>query len=108
MSEPKKWQLAYQQPEVSHKLARCLNIDPLISQLLLNRGISSLEEAQSFLSPLTVKHIPFSDLQKAIAIICAAISDNKTIVVYGDYDVDGMTSTSMMVSFLRRLGGQVS
>ncbi len=84
---------------------------PLLSAILNARGIQSAEEALAFLTPAS---IPFGDpmdlpdVDRAVNCIRDAIASGKKIVVFGDYDVDGLTSTAMIVRVLRKLGANPS
>jgi single-stranded-DNA-specific exonuclease len=85
------------------QLAAALNVDHLVAQLLLQRGISTYEEAKKFFRPqLSDLHDPFlmKDMDIAVARIEKAIIDNENILVYGDYDVDGTTSVALVSSYL--------
>ncbi len=99
-----RWTLKPQQEENKVKaLAGALNVDPLIAQLLLQRGITTYEEARSFFRPqLTDLHDPYlmKDMDKAVARIEKAVSEEEFILVYGDYDVDGTTAVALLSSFL--------
>ncbi len=79
-------------------------IPRLIAQLLCQRGIYSLQEAQLFINPelKTFLYDPFlyNDMQKAVERLDKAISQNQKIMIWGDYDVDGTTATSLMYRFL--------
>jgi single-stranded-DNA-specific exonuclease len=79
-------------------------------QILFNRGIRTLEEADRFLSADTDSGDPFLllDMEKAVDRLLTAVKSNEPIIVYGDYDVDGVTATVMMVEVLRELGGNVT
>ena len=82
----------------------------IVSQTLLRRGLTSLEAAQAYLNPELYAPAPPEQLpgaQKAAKRLQAAISDREAILVWGDFDVDGQTSTSLLVSALRELGGEV-
>lgn len=84
--------------------------NPLVSQVLFSRGINQIEAAQEYLFPETYHPTPPSELpelQKAVSILYNVISTGKTIGVWGDFDVDGQTSTTLLVSALRELGGNV-
>ncbi|MBE7436121.1 MAG: single-stranded-DNA-specific exonuclease RecJ [Anaerolineales bacterium] len=84
-----------------------LGLTPLIAQTLLRRGINSPVEAEAFLYP--EKNLPsqFPDIQKAADIIHAAIQSGEKICVWGDFDVDGQTSTAVLVQTLRALNANV-
>lgn len=82
---------------------------PLLSAILHARGIQTAEAAALFLAPhATSLGEPslLPDMERAVVMIRAAIDGRRRIVVFGDYDVDGLTSTAMIVRVLRRLGGE--
>ncbi|MFT4943482.1 MAG: single-stranded-DNA-specific exonuclease, partial [Flavobacteriales bacterium] len=86
------------------RLAQALGIAPLLSSLLVQRGISTYAEAKRFFRPgLDELHDPFlmQDMHLAVARIETAIADQENILVYGDYDVDGTTSVALMSSYLK-------
>lgn len=86
------------------KLAAELNIDPVLSALLLHRGITTFDEARYFFRP-DIRHLhdPFlmAGMEKAIARIEQAIIANEKVMIYGDYDVDGTTAVSVVYSFFK-------
>ncbi len=104
----KRWALHPQNPHISEKLGAMLGVSALIGQLLLNRNIRSLEDAQVFLATPSPSH-QFQDdiLVKACALLENCLIEKKKILLYGDYDVDGMTSTSVMLLALRQVGALV-
>ena len=76
-----------------------------INELLISRGISSYDEAEKFLNPsLSNMHPPqlFRDMDKLINIVKTSISKNKKIVVYGDYDCDGVCSVVIILKTLKK------
>ncbi len=84
--------------------------NPLVSQVLFSRGMNDIECAKGFLFPEDYHPTPATelpDLENAVSILQNAISVGKTIGVWGDFDVDGQTSTTVLVSALRELGGNV-
>ncbi len=84
-------------------LSKALNVNGLVAQLLLQRGIDSYEKAKKFFRPeLDDIHDPFlmKDMHIAVARIEKAIAAGENILVYGDYDVDGTTSVALMSSYL--------
>src|SRR5690606_23887086 len=86
------------------KLRNELGINPVIADLLLNRNISTFEQAKRFFRPtLEMLHDPFlmRDMDKAITRIERAIGNKEKILIYGDYDVDGTTAVSVVYSFFR-------
>nr|WP_299071814.1 single-stranded-DNA-specific exonuclease RecJ [uncultured Allomuricauda sp.] len=85
------------------QLSKELKVESLVSQLLLQRGITTYEEARDFFRPeLSHLHNPFlmKDMDKAVERIEKAIASNENILVYGDYDVDGTTSVALLSSYL--------
>ena len=84
-----------------------LNIPLSIARILLHRGIDTLEKAKTFFRPaLQNTHDPFRmrDMDVAVDRLARAVRRRENIVIYGDYDVDGTTSVSMIYRFLSRLG----
>ncbi|SHN09518.1 single-stranded-DNA-specific exonuclease RecJ [Gracilibacillus kekensis] len=84
-----------------------VNVSPVVKQLLLQRGINTTEKANHFLNPqLDQLHdtTGFSDIDKAVNRVKKAIDEGESILVYGDYDADGVTSTTVMVEALRESG----
>ncbi|MEM8998696.1 MAG: single-stranded-DNA-specific exonuclease RecJ [Bacteroidota bacterium] len=85
------------------RLSNELHVNDLISQLLLQRGIGSFEEAKRFFRPqLSDLHDPFlmKDMRLAVARIERAIAKGENMLIYGDYDVDGTTSVALLYSYL--------
>lgn len=101
-----KWiysELSEEQNEIKNNLANELSISPILSQLLVQRGISTYDEARSFFRPdLNDLHDPFlmKDMDRAVDRLTMAMQQNQKILVYGDYDVDGTTSVSLVYRFL--------
>ena len=82
----------------------------LIKRLLFSRGIKSDEEIREFLHPLEMNITSpnaFTDMQKTVERLSVAIKKNETIIIYGDFDADGVTSTSVLYKTLKFLGAQV-
>ncbi|BAY24567.1 single-stranded-DNA-specific exonuclease RecJ [Calothrix sp. NIES-2100] len=106
-----RWQIYPQKAEFAQKLAASSNISPIVSQLLINRGIESLEAAQAFLEPesliLPVPLEEFPDLAISVELLQNAIASEEKIAICGDYDADGMTSTALLLRSLRALGANV-
>lgn len=82
---------------------------PLIRRILYHRGVRTSEEAQRFLSPEPDRGIAPSlpGVAAALRRLATALRQGETIAVYGDFDVDGVTTTALLVQGLRELGGQV-
>jgi single-stranded-DNA-specific exonuclease len=84
--------------------------DPLLAQLLAQRGLTSAAAARAFLDPAAYRPAPpeeLPDLAPAVARLRQAIAAQERICVWGDFDVDGQTSTALLVSVLRDLGARV-
>ncbi|MBQ4161195.1 MAG: single-stranded-DNA-specific exonuclease RecJ [Clostridia bacterium] len=106
----KRWNFLKTAPS-AQSLADALNIPPVIASILANREITDAEAAKHFLSKgKNGIHHPFllKDAEKAAERIRQALDTNETVVIYGDYDVDGITSTSIVYKFLKGLGLNVS
>ena len=97
--------LTKNQIETQKKIADELSISPILAQLLVQRDILTFEDARSFFRPdLADLHNPFlmKDMDKAVNRLTAAMQKNEKILVYGDYDVDGTTSVSLVYKFLKQ------
>ena len=101
----KNWNILESNNTVVSKLSKILNVSEIVAHLLVLRGITTFEESKSFFRPeISHLHDPFlmKDMQKAVDRIQTVITNNEKVLVYGDYDVDGTTSISMMYSFLKK------
>jgi len=90
--------------ELIENLSKSLNINEVLSRLLVQRGIESFDEAKDFFRPSLDKlHNPFLmlNMDKAVYRLNQAIENKENILIYGDYDVDGTTSVSLVYSFLK-------
>jgi single-stranded-DNA-specific exonuclease len=103
-----KWNYSHlntEQEQQKNKLAEELNINPVLAQLLLQRGITTFDEAKKFFRPqLEDLHDPFlfRDMQKAVERLNSAMVRKEKILIYGDYDVDGTTAVALVYMFLRQ------
>jgi len=91
--------------EATSNLAAALNIDPVLSKLLVQRGIDNYDDARYFFRPdHRHLHDPFlmKDMEKAIDRIEKAIRANEKVLIYGDYDVDGTTAVSVVYGFFQK------
>jgi single-stranded-DNA-specific exonuclease len=107
----KIWQVRHPDPLLQVHLSNSLKVHPLIAQVLINRGIVSVEEGESFLSAdMSRLHDPFllKDMDKVVARIKQAQANKEKVLVFGDYDVDGVTSSALLHKLLSGLGIQVS
>ncbi len=96
-----------EQKESVHDLQQELKIPPEVARLLAIRGINSFPKARSFFrSGVTDLHDPFlmRDMDAAALRLCKAIRNSEKVVIYGDYDVDGTTATSILYTFLKSFG----
>jgi single-stranded-DNA-specific exonuclease len=106
----KRWNIAPVMQGCMEK-ARQLKVPPLVAQLLHNRGVSDEESIRSFLQPeLKMLHPPeqLPGVSKAAAIIAEKIRQGKSIAIYGDYDVDGVSGVSILWQLLTLAGADVS
>lgn len=105
----RRWQVYPPNPSLAEKVSDRLGVHPVLAQVLLNRDIRSIDAGAAFLDPDLVGMVPFPPSMTAAAypIIHDAIQTKSRILVYGDYDVDGMTATTMMIETLRRWGASV-
>lgn len=105
-----RWTLAPPQPALAAFLARELAISPLLAQCLLNRGLSEPDPIRRFLQPrLRDLADPFllPHMRAAVDRLAAARARGERLVLFGDYDVDGVTSTALLHEVLTALGWQV-
>jgi single-stranded-DNA-specific exonuclease len=82
-------------------------VPPLISSLLAQRGFNSYEDVEAFLNP-SLSQLPLPEdmagLAEAVSILEKALAEKTTVLVYGDYDADGITSTALLLSFFKEIG----
>lgn len=107
----KHWIVEKENSKLKEKLSKALGISPISAQVLLSRGIEDEAEAESFLksnlfdlpSPYLLK-----GMDRAIERIKRAIEKGEKMAIYGDYDVDGVTSTALFYTFLKNLGAPIT
>ena len=100
-----RWQISTIDEPLVRQLQDALQIDPVFCNLLVQRGITTLEAAQHFFRPKWEDlHDPFlmQDMDRAVGRLDQALKSGERILLYGDYDVDGTTSVALMYSFLSR------
>ncbi|MGZ4133747.1 MAG: single-stranded-DNA-specific exonuclease RecJ [Tumebacillaceae bacterium] len=110
MQTPKRWIVIETDDTQVRSLADALGVAPILARLLWRRGIQTVEEAQRFLYPgWNGFYDPFlmKDMDKTVARIRSAIDNQERVMIYGDYDADGATSTSLLFLALRELGADV-
>ena len=112
-----RWQIAPSNPSQAATLAAGITLtpdeatSPLLAQVLINRGIETLEQAELFIHPETAE-LPsplteFPDLELSLDLLMEAIEQKSKIAICGDYDADGMTSTALLLRALSALGADV-
>lgn len=104
----KRWVVKPQgNPKAVAAMAAATSISPVLANLLVQRGIDTLEKAKKFFNPqLSDLHDPFlmKDMDKAVERVERAVRNREKIMVYGDYDVDGTTAVALVYKFLRQIG----
>ena len=106
-----KWNILQPDPATTKKLSAHLHCHPVTAAVLVNRNLTSAKAASNFLTPSFHRvRSPFSlkDMDAAVGRIFRAITENEKILIFGDYDVDGITATAVLFVFLRTIGADVS
>ncbi|MBI2561299.1 MAG: single-stranded-DNA-specific exonuclease RecJ, partial [candidate division NC10 bacterium] len=106
----RRWRIAQDDPAAADALARALDLPPLLARLLIRRGCDTPQAVRTFLdAPLAALHDPrqMLGMDTAVDRLRAAVTRREPILVCGDYDVDGVSGTALLVSGLRRAGGEV-
>jgi single-stranded-DNA-specific exonuclease len=106
----KRWYIKNFDPKLKNEFANELSIDPILAQLLINRDVTTLPEAQQFLYgdlSQTADPFKFKGMDRAVSRIKQAQQSNERVLVYGDYDVDGVTSSALLNSILSQMGIRV-
>lgn len=106
----KLWRVKPPTPALSRIFAHKLGISPVIAQIMINRGIYTVEQGRDFLgSELEQLHHPllFKDMGIAVARILEAVRAREKILIYGDYDADGISATALLAKVFRRVGTKV-
>jgi len=101
-----QWRFSLEQEDITEQLSNEFGILPVISKILMSRNIVNLADAKKYLFPsLNDLHNPFlmKDMDKAVHRVIQAIQHKEKIVVFGDYDADGITSIAVMLKFFRVL-----
>ena len=105
----KEWKIAHPCPEGREKLERA-GVPSLLAAILSARGVVEPEQARKLLTPgeePLADPMGMRDMDRAVRRIQRALQEKEMIAVYGDYDVDGITSTCLLTDCLRRMGGRV-
>jgi single-stranded-DNA-specific exonuclease len=109
-NEDPLWVYPHMDPHLKESIIKEFKIHPVIAQILVSRGFTSLEEIHDYLyAKLPDLHDPFlmSEMPQAVDRVCKAIHDCENILIYGDNDVDGMTGTALLTEFLQYVGANV-
>jgi single-stranded-DNA-specific exonuclease len=94
-------------PQVDTSPLASLNLPPLVAQTLLRRGLNTPDSVRAFLHPDKTPSLPFPNVETVVHVIELAIRKQERICVWGDFDVDGQTSTALLVQTLGALGADV-
>ncbi len=105
-----RWVMREPDQEAVQTLMQSINVSEPIARALVNRGITNYDEAKRFFRP-SLEHLysPFlmNGMKEAAERLSKAIDKGEKILIYGDYDVDGTTGTSLLMLFLKKLGAEV-
>ena len=103
----KKWEFYDKDEKIVAKIEKEYNISPLLANIIANKGLKTTEEIDIFLNPTRNDfHDPFlmPDMEKAVERILKAIENKEKVIIYGDYDVDGITSITVLKKYLAERG----
>ena len=111
LSTTHRWCIAPENPELEERLSKGLDIAPLVARIMVAHGIRSVEEGRLFLTPSLERDwadpLIIPGMTEVAARVERAVLDGETIAVFGDFDVDGITSTCLLTEALRQLGACV-
>lgn len=110
MRKKRIWHVNRNDHQLITELSNTLGFSRVMSQILVNRGLKTPDDIRDFLySGVNELHSPFDipGISAGAKRVCKAIEDGESILIYGDYDVDGITSTALMTEILRKLNGRV-
>lgn len=102
-----EWDVAPEDRALTVPLARALDVPHIVAHLLARRGVKTLDEAEHFLNPSSARiDDPFRlpDMAVAVSRIRRALDKQERVLVFGDYDVDGISGTAILASTLRQMG----
>jgi single-stranded-DNA-specific exonuclease len=104
-----RWNVLQPDEQLVRGLSETINVSSAIARALCNRGIATFEDARFFFRP-SLEFVPspflMMDMKRAVSRVVEAIRSGETIMIYGDYDVDGTTGTAMLSLFLREQGAE--
>ena len=107
----KKWQISETNEDKIEEFSKKYKINSLLARILINRGITNKEQIRKFLEPTRNDfYNPYliKDMEIAVERIIKAVRNKEKVIIYGDYDVDGITSTTVLKKFLKDLDLDVS
>lgn len=111
LQSTRRWTVAASHPELEAELSRTLKIAPLVARVMASHGIASVEEGRRFLTPSLDRDwadpLAIPGMAAVADRVCRAVRDGEAIAVFGDFDVDGITSTCLLTEGLRALGARV-
>lgn len=110
LASKSRWNVREPNKELIEQLAESMGVAPLIASLLVNRGLDTIENAKEFLYTEDREfHDPFlmEDMDKLVDRVKLAVENDEKILVFGDYDADGVSSTTVLVTALREIGANV-
>lgn len=111
LSTTHRWCIAPNNPELEERLASALGVAPLVARIMVAHGIGGVEEGRLFLTPSLERDWADPHIIPGMAEVAArverAVRDGEVIAVFGDFDVDGITSTCLLTEALRQLGACV-
>ena len=103
------WKPRQSDDAVAEEISQAFDLHPIVAKIISNRGISSVEEARKYLfGTVADLYSPFllNDMQSAVDRIMQAVAQNEKIIIYGDYDVDGLTSICLLSGVISSLHGE--
>jgi single-stranded-DNA-specific exonuclease len=110
MSRERRWRLSEAPADVRARLAGELGVSPLLARLLVNRQITEAGAATAFLGARLADHLRspmlFRDMARASERILRAVTAGERVGIYGDYDVDGVSGSALLMRFLRAIGAE--
>ena len=107
----KKWQILQPNADAVKKLSDDLHCHPVIAIVLSNRNLTSARQVSNFMTPSLSKIRPpyaIKDMEVAVKRIYRAITENEKILIFGDYDADGITAAAVLLDFFRTIGARAS
>ncbi len=111
LSTTHRWCIAPDNPELEERLASALGVAPLVARIMVAHGIGGVEEGRLFLTPSLERDwadpLIIPGMAEVAARVERAVRDGEVIAVFGDFDVDGITSTCLLTEALRQLGACV-